>query len=233
MPIQSEDRELLAQGIRTLVIEKNAREESATHWEKAFLREKIRLFSLFIEELLLWNTKTNLIGKAGVRDVIVRHVFDSLSVYYLLKGKDASILDVGAGAGFPSIPLAIVDRALRITAVERREKRAAFLENVSVLLGLDNLCVFQGDVRNTRGTYDIILARGVGDLSSIHKLTRKVVKEHAMIIAFKGKITEIEKEISRLKEKTANAKGLGLSIQQVKVPCLDEEERNIVIIETK
>jgi hypothetical protein len=59
------------------------------------------------------------------------------------------------------------------------------------------------------------------------------MKERSMIIAFKGKITEIEKEVARLKGKAADNREINLRVQKVKVPCLDEEERNIVIIETK
>ena len=80
---------------------------------------------LFIEELVLWNRKTNLIGTSDVTEIITRHIFDSLTVYPLLKARKGSILDIGAGAGFPSVPLAIVDETLSICAVERRRKRAS------------------------------------------------------------------------------------------------------------
>ena len=103
---------------------------------------------------------------------------------------------------------------------------------MAVLLRLDNFSVIEGDVKDIKGSYDIVLARGVGELLLLYELTKKILKEKAMIIAFKGKITEIEKEVSRLKRKNSN-KGMNLNIQHVKVPYLDEEERNIVIIETK
>ena len=149
-----------------------------------------------------------------------------------MKNKKASILDIGAGAGFPSVPLVVVDNTLSICAVEKRHKRASFLKNVAVLLGLGNFSVIEGDVKDIKGSYDIVLARGVGELLLLYELTKKILKGKAMIIAFKGKITEIEKEVSRLKGKNSN-KGMNLNIQHVKVPYLDEEERNIVIIETK
>ena len=232
MLLKEEERELLVAGLQHLGIWRRVTESlpseqyNGSHW-------MIDRFSLFLEELLLWNRKTNLIGRATVRDIIIRHVLDSLSVYHLLKEKNSSILDVGASAGFPSVPLAIVDGALRITAVERRQKRAAFLRNIALLLRLDNLDVREADVRDIGCGFDIALARGVGELAFLVKLTRHILKEQGMIIAFKGKITEIEKEVSRLKEKTVGGKGRNLSIQRVKIPFLDEEERNIVIIETK
>ncbi|KPJ88359.1 MAG: hypothetical protein AMS17_05805 [Spirochaetes bacterium DG_61] len=233
MPLEKGERELIAAGLKTLGILRSGAGGLSDKKLDEFHDEKVDSFSLFLEELLLWNRRTNLIGKATTREIIIRHVFDSLSVYHLLKEKNASILDVGAGAGFPSVPLAIIDRALRIAAVERRHKRAAFLQNIAVLLNLDHLEVIEADVRDISGRFDVVLARGVGELAVLYELTRKTVKEHAMIIAFKGRITEIEKEVSRLKEKTAGGKSLNLSIQRVRVPFLDEEERNIVIIETK
>jgi len=232
MYLDNVHRDLLLGGLYKLGIVKTSTPMVSSEKEASFIEEKIDLFSQFIEELFLWNGKTNLIGRANIRDVIIRHILDSLSVYYLLKNKKASILDIGAGAGFPSVPLAVVDNTLSICAVEKRHKRASFLKNVAVLLRLGNFSVIEGDVKDIKGSYDIVLARGVGELLLLYELTKKILKEKAMIIAFKGKITEIEKEVSRLKRKNSN-KGMNLNIQHVKVPYLDEEERNIVIIETK
>ena len=66
-------------------------------------------FGTFLDELMIWNGKTNLVGTENRAGIIVRHVFDSLTVYPLLREMKGPILDIGAGAGFPSIPLAIVD----------------------------------------------------------------------------------------------------------------------------
>jgi len=190
-------------------------------------------FRIFLEELLLWNKKTNLVGTSDQREIITRHILDSLTVYDLLKNTKKSILDVGAGAGFPSIPLSIVERNMRISAVERRKKRAAFLKNISSMLCLEHYSVLERDIREVTAHYDIILSRGVGELALLYKLSKRVVKENALIIAFKGKITEINREMERLKESINDEDDLSLRVQKVKVPYLDEEERNIVIIETK
>jgi 16S rRNA (guanine527-N7)-methyltransferase len=193
----------------------------------------LEFFAIFIQELVLWNRKTNLVGTRDVNEIIKRHILDSVSVYHLLKSKNGSILDIGTGAGFPSIPLKIADGHLHITACERRSKRAAFLRNVSTLLGFIDYRVLECDVREVREKFDVILARGIGELKTLVSLTRKVIKERSMIIAFKGKITEIEKEMKRLKENSSEQNRMDLDIQSVKVPYLDKEERNIVIITTK
>jgi 16S rRNA (guanine527-N7)-methyltransferase len=198
-----------------------------------FTDKSLVLYSIYIHELLLWNRKTNLVGTRDVKQIIIRHILDSLSVYHLLKSENETILDIGAGAGFPSVPLKIVAGHLRFTACERRSRRAAFLRNVSTLLGFSDYRVIERDVREVRERYGVILSRGVGDLNALVSLTRKVIKERSMIIAFKGKITEIEKEMKRLKESSFDQNGMSLDIQRVKVPYLDKEERNIVIITTK
>ncbi|MFW6139075.1 MAG: 16S rRNA (guanine(527)-N(7))-methyltransferase RsmG [Spirochaetota bacterium] len=189
-------------------------------------------FSVFLEELILWNRSTNLIGQADPSQIIIKHILDSAAVYPLIKNKSRSIVDLGAGAGFPSVPLAIVDPGLDILAVERRNKRAAFLRNIGVMMGLANFRVHQGDAREVAGSYDVVTARGVGELSLIYSLSRRLLKNKAMILAFKGKITEIEKEIKRLKQQQSTQGKLSLRIQKVNVPFLEDEERNIVIIQT-
>jgi 16S rRNA (guanine527-N7)-methyltransferase len=190
-------------------------------------------FQLFIDELLTWNKKTNLVGTSDPDEVVRRHILDSLSALRLIKGRATPILDIGAGAGFPSVPLALADGALLFHAVEKRKKRAMFLRNVAVILGLKNLTVFEKDVRELKGAYDTVVARGVGDLLELFRLAERFLKERGMIIAYKGKMSEIEKEVARLRADGKNGKNLSLRIQKVDVPSLEEEERNIVIIEVK
>jgi len=196
-------------------------------------KEILRSFSIFLDELILWNSRTNLVGTMDRREILVRHVLDSLSVIPLLKKSGGSILDIGAGAGFPSIPVAIARRDTPIYAVERREKRAAFMNSICAILGLENVTVIGKDVRDIEGKFDIILARGLGELTRLYRLSERVKKENAMIIAFKGKINEINREVARLRESTRGEKSLNLRVERVRVPHLDSEERNIVIIETK
>jgi 16S rRNA (guanine527-N7)-methyltransferase len=211
-------RHLLERGLGMLGIE---------HTERT-----LELLCLFIDELLLWNGKMNLVGTSDEREIVVRHVLDSLSVYLFIKHVKEPILDVGAGAGFPSVPLAIVDGSLTLRGVERRKKRAAFLNNAAVILRLSNFRVLECDVRDLKDRYRVVLARGVGELLLLYGLVRRILEERAMIIAFKGKMSEIEKEVGRLKSKVRLDKDVSLHIHKVDVPYLDDEERNIVIIET-
>jgi 16S rRNA (guanine527-N7)-methyltransferase len=214
---EGSEEQLLDQGLRELGIEP--------------VETIIHAFGILLEELLLWNSRTNLVGTSDRREIIVRHILDSLSVYHLLSHRKGTILDIGAGAGFPSLPLAIVSPYRDIAAVEKRRRRAAFLQNVQSRLGLHNFRVFERDVRELGERFDIVVARAVGPLPVLYTLARRVLKERAVIIAFKGKIEEIDREMKSLEEKMKGSGDHNIRIQRVKVPHLKEEERNVVIIE--
>ncbi|MBN2322101.1 MAG: 16S rRNA (guanine(527)-N(7))-methyltransferase RsmG [Spirochaetes bacterium] len=219
MPLNKNERDILVDGLTRLGVENDGL--------------MIERFSTFIDELLRWNRRTNLVGTHDTEEIITRHILDSLSLYRLLNAENKSILDIGAGAGFPSIPLKIAAPSLSITLCERRQKRAAFLQNVLALLRFCDIEVEVRDVREVPARFDIVLARGVGDLEEIISLSRGVLKESGMIIAFKGKITEIEREMARLKRSQGADERMHVDIQRVTVPYLEKEERNIVIIQTK
>jgi 16S rRNA (guanine527-N7)-methyltransferase len=191
----------------------------------------LRMMLLFVDELLRWNRRTNLVGTSDREQIIVRHVLDSLTVYPLLPRGKGPILDLGAGGGFPSLPLAILDPSLSLTAVERRSRRAAFLRAMVATLRLENLRVIERDVREVSERFDVVLARAVGELSVLYTLAARVIKEGAVIIAYKGRLSEIDKEMKGLEEKVRGKGDCSIRIQRVQVPHLSEEERNIVIIE--
>jgi len=209
-------------------------EEGFKYFNIDFLTDTIEKFTEFINELLLWNKKTNLIGTNEPSEIVTKHILDSLSIYPLLGKKNLSILDIGSGAGFPGLPLAIIWKGYKVTAVERRNRRAGFLRNISNMLELKNFKVVEKDVRDLDKSlkYDIITARAFGDLNLIYELSKNYLKERAMIIAFKGRISEVQKEVERLREKIKDKDRVGVHIEEVKIPNLDEEERHLVVIET-
>jgi len=194
-------------------------------------REVVDPLLLFLRELLLWNARTNLVGTSDPEEIITRHILDSLTAYPLLKREERPILDVGAGAGFPSIPLSVACRGLRVYAVERRRKRAAFLRNAGVLLGLERYTVVERDVRHVSGRYGVILSRAVSGLPALLADTRRIREEGAVIIAYKGKLSEIDREMEQLRRTLPPEAGYRFRVEPVRPPGRNEE-RNIVIIET-
>ena len=133
--------------------------------------EQVDSFFVYSAELRKWNRKINLTSITDERDVIVKHLLDSLSY---LKGFAPSaglrLLDMGSGAGLPAIPLKIACPELSVTLVESVKKKASFLRHVIRTLPLDQAEV--KDVRieelpeTVRKSYDVVTARAFSDIRS-------------------------------------------------------------------
>jgi 16S rRNA (guanine527-N7)-methyltransferase len=97
---------------------------------------------IYLEELQLWNTKTNLTSLNDQRDIIIKHFLDSLAVLPYLDTA-ASLVDLGSGAGFPGLVLKLARPSLALTLVESRQKKAAFLEYITSRLSLTGVKIAQ------------------------------------------------------------------------------------------
>jgi 16S rRNA (guanine527-N7)-methyltransferase len=97
----------------------------------------------FADVLDLWSSKTNLISCRSPRELVDRHLLDSLAVAQTLPDESAIIVDLGSGAGFPGLPLAILRTDLRFILVEVRRRRASFLNEVRRTLRLPNVEVLE------------------------------------------------------------------------------------------
>lgn len=193
-------------------------------------RNIIERVIFFVNELILWNKKINLIGTDVPEEIIVKHVFDSLAILSFLKDSGEPVVDLGPGGGFPSIPLSIVCANKCFVGVERRLKRASFLEYMVLRLGLKNYRVFTGDIRELEEKVPVVITRGVGTSLEIFQLTKHVLKPGGMLLLYKGKKSIVEHEINQLKTSLLDKQKVSVSVQDVRIPFLDEE-RSIVIIE--
>jgi len=151
--------------------------------------EKLGKLEKYVELLAKWNKAYNLVGKSTLEEIYSRHVLDSLQlVQYVLKKdlQEGRILDFGAGAGMPSVMLAIVLDDIEIVACERIGKKCQFLNNARRELGLTNLIVKQDDVRNINDIFDVITCRAVASLKDIFELTEPVKQQNQAYILPKG-----------------------------------------------
>ncbi len=141
--------------------------------------------STYLELVVRWNKRTNLVSKKDIDRLIERHLFDSLSIERFIKGGRA--LDIGSGGGFPGVPLAICRPDLHFTLLDRSAKRVRFLRVVQAELGLDNVdCVCQNlPVSSTmNNTYDVAFARAVSDPSTIWGMSEQLLKSKGRLIFF-------------------------------------------------
>ena len=108
-------------------------EKSGFHLKK----EQIEKLDLYAEILLEWNEKINLTAITDSEGIAIKHFYDSLTpLWYLNIPKNARVIDVGTGAGFPSIPMAIVRPDLRFTLLDSLNKRLNFLNEVCTRLDI-------------------------------------------------------------------------------------------------
>lgn len=162
--------------------------------------EQRKQFAIYYENLVEWNKLMNLTAVTEKEEVYLKHFFDSITPsFYFDFNKVQSICDVGAGAGFPSIPLKIMFPHLEVTIVDSLNKRINFLNHLSAELDLTNVR-FIHDRAETFGkgeyreSFDVVTARAVARLSVLSELCLPLVKKGGHFIALKGAQGEIEVE---------------------------------------
>ena len=149
-----------------------------------------RLYELLVEA----NSKVNLTRISSEEDYWIKHIADSLAIarcFPQLASDELKVGDVGCGAGFPSLVLAMAFENLSITAIDSIGKKTAFVESAGRELGLDNLKVITGRSRELNrkpefaGRFDIITARAVSDLRTLFKESRNLLRSDGKFIFYK------------------------------------------------
>lgn len=160
-------------------------------------------FQTYYQMLVEWNEKMNLTSITEEHEVYLKHFYDSIATsFYTDLTKELTICDVGAGAGFPSIPLKIIFPNLKVTIVDSLNKRIHFLNQLAEALELDNVS-FVHDRAETygkgdyRASYNIVTARAVARLSVLSELCLPLVKKGGHFIALKSSKGEEELEEAR------------------------------------
>lgn len=157
---------------------------------------QIQQFHLYYQTLVEWNEKMNLTAITDQEDVYLKHFYDSLTIAFDFDFNNQTLCDVGAGAGFPSIPLKIVYPDLKVTIVDSLTKRITFLKhliNVLELKDVDAISARAEDyAKDHRAFFDIVTARAVARLNVLDELCLPLVKEKGYFITLKGRIAKEE-----------------------------------------
>jgi 16S rRNA (guanine527-N7)-methyltransferase len=180
----------------------------------------------FLLELRKWNPRFGLV-KAGAEELVVKHVLDSLSAWRSVaeEAPGGTVLDVGSGAGFPGIPLAVALPSISFSLLERSAKRAAFLLNCAVLLELANVKVIQADLDRVSGSFDAVTFRAVAPLDRLLEGLKRAGVRFRVVLAYKGRASKVREELARISEA-----GIWLTdVRKLDVPFLGEE-RNLVLV---
>ncbi|MBT2217235.1 16S rRNA (guanine(527)-N(7))-methyltransferase RsmG [Virgibacillus dakarensis] len=198
---------------------------------------QINQFSVYFKTLVEWNEKINLTALTSEQDVYLKHFFDSISAaFYEDFTEELHICDVGAGAGFPSIPLKICFPALKVTIIDSLQKRIGFLNHLATDLDLTDVAFYHDRAENVgknakfRETFDIVMARAVARMSVLSELCLPLCKKSGVFIAMKG--SQANEELS---DAETAIELLGGHTKKVHTFSLPEEnsERSIVIIDKK
>lgn len=191
-------------------------------------------FNLYFELLVDWNEKINLTAITEKNEVFLKHFYDSITPSFIFDfSNPLSICDVGAGAGFPSIPLKILFPQLHISIVDSLNKRISFLETLTMELGLENVDLYHdraetfGQNLKFREHFDVVTARAVARLNVLSEFCLPLVKREGYFIALKGAIGEEE-----VKESQKAIQLLGGEIQSIENLTLPEEEsqRQLIVM---
>ena len=188
------------------------------------LSEKQSLqFEKYLYLLQEYNKVMNLTGITEEEEVYEKHFYDSLLFSFNENMDGLSLIDVGSGAGFPGVPLAIVYPSLKVTLLEPLTKRCKFLEVVKNELGLSNVVIVNERAedfsKKNEEKFDIATARAVSKLNILLEISSQMIKVNGYFIALKGKIAQEEIEQAKNALKVLNFK-----IEKNKEDYLPSEE---------
>jgi len=208
------------------------------------LRENAELIGVLLDDSMLekfydykklvveWNGKINLTAITDDLEFVVKHFIDSITISkYIVK--DKTIIDIGTGAGFPGIPIKILNKENKVVLFDSLNKRLKVLEDIIKKINLENIETLHGRAeetfknKNYREKYDIATSRAVAALNVLSELMLPSVKVGGICICMKG--NNAESEIEEAKKAIKELGGEIVKVEKITLPELNLE-RNIIII---
>ena len=173
----------------------------------------------YLDLLAKWNGVYNLTAIRDPNEMLTQHLMDCLAIiqpFQTRLPKATSLADVGAGAGLPSVVLAIAIPHLQVTAIDAVSKKTAFIQQVATTLGLKNLQVKHGRVEKMNQRFDVVCSRAFASLLDFVTQTSQLLDEQGIWMAMKGKtpLYEIEQLPQNIQIE---------SIEPLHVPNLDAQ----------
>lgn len=195
--------------------------------------KKEEQFYNYMKLLLEWNEKINLTAITEQNDIILKHFIDSITINKYIEQSN-SIIDIGTGAGFPGIPLKIMNQNKKITLVDSLNKRINFLNEVCKEISLENIQCIHARAEELasdleyRQNYETVVSRAVARLNVLIEYMLPFVKKGGLCICMKG--PNIDGELEEAKNAIKVLGGKIKSVESFFLPDSDIE-RNVIIIE--
>ena len=197
-------------------------------------------FATYYNKLIEFNKKVNLTRITDKNEVYLKHFFDSITPLLefsdLFKG-EKSLCDVGAGAGFPSLPIKILCPDLSITIVDSLGKRLKFLDELVSDLSLDKVTLVHsraedaGQNKNLREKFDLVTGRAVARMSVLSEYCLPLAKVDGYLVALKG--PKAQDELAEAKNAIEVLGGSVKEVKELTLPDTDDERTLIVVKKVK
>ncbi len=194
--------------------------------------EQIEKFYKYEKILLEWNEKINLTAIVDENEIILKHFVDSAIITKYIKSEQ-KVADIGTGAGFPGIPLKIINKYNNIYLLDSLNKRIKFLEKVIETLELKNICAIHsraeeiGHNKEFRQQFDVVVSRAVAKLNVLLEYMLPLAKVGGTCICLKG--PNVENEIEEAQNALNVLGGKIEKIENFKLPDSDNE-RNLIFV---
>lgn len=186
-------------------------------------------FYIYMMNLIEWNQKINLTAIKEEKDIIIKHFIDSIIINEKMTGN--KVMDIGSGAGFPGIPLKIMNDNFEVTLLDSVNKKVNFMNDSIRKIGLENIEAIHARAEDMahekvyREQYDVVVSRAVANMSTLVEYMIPFVKVGGKCLCLKGPNSEEEIELAK------NAiKKLGGKIEDVISYKIENNERCLVVI---
>ncbi|WP_062238062.1 16S rRNA (guanine(527)-N(7))-methyltransferase RsmG [Fictibacillus sp. FJAT-27399] len=196
---------------------------------------QLQQFEDYFHILVEWNEKMNLTAITDKEEVYLKHFYDSLSAtFYFDFNQELTVCDVGAGAGFPGIPLKICFPQIKLSICDSLQKRITFLEHLSKKLELTDISLYHdraetfGHRPDIREAYDLVMARAVARMSVLSELCLPLVKKGGHFLAMKG--SQLPDEMKDSKKAVQMLGGSVKDVYSFKLP-VENSDRYIVLVD--
>ena len=182
-------------------------------------------FDRLLDELERWSRKVNLTAVRDREQMQTLHIADSLAARPLIEG--ARVLDVGTGAGFPGLPLAIALPERQFTLLDSNNKKIRFVEHAAAILGLGNVTAVHARAEDYAPghRFDTVIARALASTPKLVELAGHHVREDGVFVALKGR-----NPVEELEELPAP---WSHEVMELDVPGLEKGSRHAVLLRRK
>lgn len=186
--------------------------------------EQYDKLATLVELLAKWNNALNLTAIREIDKMVVLHILDSAVVSPLISDKGKNIADVGTGAGFPGLVLAILNPQKHFTLIDSVAKKLSFVRTAMVSLGLKNVTIINDRCENIKveQKFDCILSRAFAPLCKIIEWCENLIDDNGLFVAMKANLEE--GELNDLPENAEILENIPLS-----VPGLDAKRQAVVM----